>query len=185
MSAMVAGPWAGLRAVLLLARGRADGVLPLAAGDAAGQRALARQSFAAVLLCLPIFLAVQELGRATHGMAMLRELASFLLGWLGYAVLSQGLASAAGRGALWPRFVVLWNWCNLVQYLLMAAALVPQLAGAPPVLAQTAWLVAMGWALWLQWAATRIGLDLPAGRAALLVVADMALGLVVQRLVTG
>jgi hypothetical protein len=88
-----------------------------------------------------------------------------------------------GRGVLWPRFIALWNWCNLVQYLLLAAALVPPLLGAPALVAQTVWVVAMGWALWLQWSATRLGLGLSGGRAALMVVVDMGLGLVVLRLV--
>lgn len=175
----------GLRAALLLARGRADGVLPLVLDDQASQQARARHSFTALALCLPMFLAVQLLGREAPGPAMLRELAGFAISWLGYAVLSHSLAAAMGRAALWPRFVTLWNWCNLVQYLLLAAALVPQLLGAPALLAQTAWLVAMGWAIWLQWSATRLGLALPGGRAALLVAMDMALGLVVLRLTTG
>ena len=173
----------GLRAALLLARGRVDGADLVWEGGPEEQLARARVSFVALLLCLPMFLAVQVLARATQDMALLREFSGFLLGWLGYAVLSQRLAAEMGRAALWPRFIALWNWCNLVQYLLLAGALVPQLLGAPAVVAQTAWLVAMGWAVWLQWSATRLGLGLSGGRAALMVMVDMALGVVVVRLV--
>ena len=61
--------------------------------------------------------------------------------------------------------------------------MVPPLLGAPEVLGQTVWLVALCWALWLEWSAVRLGLDLPGGKAALVVAADIALGLVVMRMV--
>ena len=172
----------GLRAALLLARGRPEGAFLISMEDPDEQAARARHSFLAMLFCVPIFLAIQDLGSVSLGMATVREFASFVLAWLGYAALSHQLAAAMGRSEEWPRFVVLWNWCNLVQYLLMACALAPAMFGAPPLLGQTAWVVAMGWSLWLQWSATRIGLDLAGGRAALLVGADLALGMVVLRL---
>lgn len=185
MSDVSLGPWMGLRAALLLARGRPEGAFLISMEQPDEQAARARHSFLAMLFCVPIFLAVQDLGRASLGIASVREFASFVLAWLGYAVLSHHLAAAMGRAEDWPRFVVLWNWCNLVQYLLLACAMAPTLLGAPAIVGQTAWVVAMGWSLWLQWAATRIGLGLSAGRAALLVVADMALGIAVLRLTAG
>jgi hypothetical protein len=185
VSAVPVRPWLGLRAALMLAGGRAEGVALFAAESLPDQLARARQSFLALWLCLPMFLAIQAMVPAAANGEMARELAGFALTWLGYAVLSHRLAADMGRAALWPRFVVLWNWCNLVQYLLLVAALVPHLLGAPAVVAQTAWLAAMGWALWLQWSATRLGLGLSGGRAALMVGADMALGLVVLRLTAG
>ena len=173
----------GLRAALLLARGRVDGLDLVAEGGPEEQRLRAWQSFVALLLCLPIFLGVQELARGSQAGSLLRDIAGFVLSWLGYAVLSHALAGAMGRAVLWPRFVALWNWCNLVQYLLLGAALVPIVLGVPALVAQTVWLVAMGWALWLQWSATRLGLGLSGGRAALMVAVDMGLGLMVLRVV--
>ena len=181
MAEVSLGPWMGLRAALLLARGRPEGAFLISMEQPDELAARARHSFLAMLLCVPIFLAIQDFGRPSLGMATLREFASFVLAWLGYAALSHQLAAAMGRSEEWPRFVVLWNWSNLVQYLLMACALAPALFGAPVLLGQTGWVVAMGWSLWLQWSATRIGLDLPAGRAALMVAADMALGMVMLR----
>ena len=185
------GPWMGLRAALLLARGRPEGAFLVSIEPPEAQLARARHSFLAMLFCVPIFLLIQSLGQdqgkaslgiSGPGIATLRESAAFVLAWLGYAVLSHRLATAMDRAELWPLFVVLWNWCNLVQYLLMACALTPALFGAPPIIGQTGWVVAMGWSLWLQWSATRFGLGLPGGRAAMLVAADMALGMVVLRL---
>jgi hypothetical protein len=177
----VAPAWLGLRAALLLARGRAEGVVLVATASPADQLARAGRSFAALVLCLPLFLAIHALGPEREDGALLRALAGFLLTWLGYAVLSHLLAAGMGRAVLWPRFIALWNWCNLVQYLLLCAAVVPQLLGLPTLAAQTAWLVAIGWAIWLQWTATRLGLSLTRGRAALMVGVDMALGLLVLR----
>jgi len=185
VSAVPQQSWLGLRAALMLAGGRAEGAALFAADSLADGLARARQSFLALALCLPMFLAIHALTPAAADGEMARDLAGLALAWLGYAVLSHRLAADMGRAALWPRFVVLWNWCNLVQYLLLVASLVPQLLGAPAVVAQTAWLVAMGWALWLQWSATRLGLGLSGGRAALMVGVDMALGLVVLRLTSG
>ena len=186
MNAVPLGQWIGLRAALLLARGRAEGAALMVGEAPAGQAARARHSFLAMLLCLPLFAAIQDLALQGPGAiaadTLPRALASFVLGWFGYAVLSHQLAQGMGRAALWPRFIALWNWCNLVQYLLMTAATVPLLLGAPPLLAQTAWLVAMGWGIWLQWTATRLGLGLPRGHAALMVLVDIALGMMVLRL---
>ncbi|MCC6720155.1 MAG: hypothetical protein IT555_19940 [Acetobacteraceae bacterium] len=183
MSTLLLEPWMGLRAALLLAGGRAEGAVRMGGEGPAHQLARARHSFLALLLCLPLFLGLQLLEGEVTGAAMLRGLASVVLGWLGYAVLSQALAASLGRAVLWPRFLALWSWCNLVQYLLMAAATVPGLLGAPAVVVQAAWLVALGWALWLQWSATRLALALAGGAAAMLVVADFALGVIVLRFV--
>ena len=183
------GPWMGLRAALLLARGRPEGAFLISIEPPEAQLSRARHSFLALLLCVPVFLLIQSLGqgqgKAAAGITILRDSASFVLAWLGYAVLSHRLAATMDRAELWPLFVVLWNWCNLVQYLLMACAMAPTLLGAPAIVGQTAWVVAIGWSVWLQWSATRIGLGLSAGRAALLVVADMALGIAVLRLTAG
>ena len=167
-----------------LAGGRAALAVLIATEPAEDQRARAGHSFLAMLFCVPVFTAVHLVGRSTD-IDWPREGASFVLGWLGYAVLSHHLAARMGRAALWPRFITLWNWCNLVQYLLMVAALAPPWLGMAPVVGQTAWLVALGWSLWLQWSATRLTLALAGGSAALMVAADMALGLVVLRFTVG
>lgn len=175
----------GLRAALLLARGRPEGAFLISMETPCEQAARARHSFLALLFCVPIFMMMREQNTNDLDVTSVREFASFVLAWLGYAVLSYQLASVMGRAEDWLRFVVLWNWCNLVQYLLIAFGLAFHLVGAPPIIGQTAWVVAMGWSLWLQWSATRIGLNLRGGRAALMVGADMAVGMVMLRLTAG
>lgn len=171
----------GLRAALLLARGRPEGMDLVIADSAAAQHALARHSFLAVALCLPVFLLVQVLSAAPLAeptiIGLARELVAFLLGWLGFALLSHRLASVLGRAVLWPRFITLWNWCNLVQYLMLGASVVPGLLGMPAIIVQTVGIAAMGWAVWLEWFATRLALGLPGTKAAALVAIDLLLGI--------
>ena len=58
---------------------------------------------------------------------------------------SYEVAGLLGRREMWPQFITLWNWCNVVQYLMLVAAALPGLLGLPDILGQTAWLVALGW----------------------------------------
>ncbi|MCW3474837.1 hypothetical protein [Limobrevibacterium gyesilva] len=178
---------AGLHVAVLLARGRSDALALLeSAGD---EMRTAARSFWAAALCLPAFLFLHLLDWAqqdatlaggalqpARGVAL--DLMGYAVGWLGFALLSRRLAMMLGREQHWPRFITAWNWCNLIQYLMLVAAALPLLLGLPDWVTQTAWLVAMGWALWLEWFATRLTLDIPGVTAAGLVALDVALGLV-------
>jgi hypothetical protein len=167
----------GLHAALLVARGRTEGLRHVS-DDMAG----AARSFWAAAICLPAFLGLRlmtwsgsELSpQAEHVFAL--DLLSFLIGWCGFAVLSWRLVERMGRGPLWPRFIALWNWCNVVQYLLLVVFSIPGLLGAPPLLDQAAQLFALGWALWLEWFAARITLAISGAAAAGLVLLDVAIG---------
>lgn len=174
----------GLRAALLLARGRPEGLDLVVADTPDAQMAVARHSFVAMALCLPMFLLIHVVASASlEAVALARDLCAFVLGWLGFAALSHVLAGQMGRGVLWPRFVALWNWCNLAQYLMLTVSLLPPLLGAPVFVGQTMWVVALGWALWLEWSAVRLGLGVTGVGAAMLVAADMAIGIGLTRLV--
>ena len=179
---MTARVGTALHGAFLLARGRADGLLLIAAPPET-EMATAARSFWAIALCLPAFLCLHLLDWASGAMpaSPARELAldllGYVIGWVGFALLSHRLAGAMGRGRQWPRFIATWNWCNVVQYLMLVAAGVLTLLGLPPLLSQTVWLVAMGWALWLEWYATRLALAVPGAAAAALVALDFALGL--------
>ena len=89
---------------------------------------------------------------AAHVFAL--DLLSYGIGWCGFAVLSHRLVGAMGLGERWPRCIALWNWCNVVQYLLLVVFSIPGLLGAPALLDQAAQLVGLGWALWLEWFAS-------------------------------
>jgi hypothetical protein len=172
----------GLQAAFRLARGRTDGVSLLAA--APGDAAEARRSFWAAVFCLPGFVALHLVDQAQSGgggigpaRGFALDLLGFVIGWAGFALISRDIAGAFGRARLWPRFVTLWNWCNFIQYLVLVAAALPSLLGLPDWIDQTVWLIAVGWALWLEWFMTRTALEIPGPLAAGFVALDVALGL--------
>lgn len=182
MSALT-GVATGIQAALLLARGRAEGVGLLATTDGELSQATAARSFWAAALCLPAFVCLQLIGwaqppgppaHAGHEFAL--DLLGYVIDWTAFALVTRWLAGIMGRGARWPIFIAVWNWCNVVQYLLLVVASLPPLLGAPEIVGQTAWLVATGWALWLEWYATRLALDITRLQAVGLVLADLAMG---------
>jgi hypothetical protein len=167
----------GLHAALLLARGREEG-LRYVEDDMAG----AARSFWASAICLPAFVCLRLLAwtgpglppHAAHVFAL--DLLSYLIGWCGFAVLSHRLVGAMGLAARWPRFIALWNWCNVVQYLLLVVFSIPGLLGAPGLFDEAAQLFALGWALWLEWFAFRLTLGIGVIAAIGLVTFDVAIG---------
>jgi hypothetical protein len=175
---------AALQGAFLLARGRPEG-LQLIAAPPGEEMAAAARSFMAAWLCMPAFLCLHLLDWATGTLprfpsqTLSMDLFGYAIGWAGFALLSHRLAGAIGRAHMWPRFIATWNWCNVVQYLMLVAAAVPALVGAPWFLVQTAWMIAMGWALWLEWYSSRLALDVSGGVAAGLVLLDFGVGLLV------
>ena len=61
----------------------------------------------------------------------------------------------------------------------------PGLLGAPPLLDQVAQLVGLGWALWLEWFAFRLTLEIGVVAAAGLVTLDVAIGVLLAALSVG
>lgn len=172
---------AGLQAALQLARGRPEAVL-LVGGGEEGMTA-ARRSFWAAAICTPAFVGLHLLehrGAAGPGLrALAIDILGFAIGWIGFALASHRVAGMLGRAVLWPRFITLWNWCNLLQYLMLTAAALSALVGLPDWIGQTAWLVALGWAMWLEWFMTRVSLALSGAVAVAMVALDVAIGLLV------
>jgi hypothetical protein len=183
MRSLVGTVNAGLLGALLLARGRASGA-QLVESDMSG----AARSFWALPVCLPTVVCLRLMDWAgPRGLdagltrdaahALGRELLVFTAGWLLYAVLTWHLAPRFGWSTRWPHFIAAWNWCNIIENLLLVFGGIPALLGAPPVLAEVAQLVSLGWALWLEWYATRLTLGVGLGAAVLLVALDQAVGL--------
>jgi hypothetical protein len=168
----------GLSAALRLARGRADGVALV--GDDEGATA---GSFWAIAFCLPSVvcrvlmsrLETAELAGGSHEMA--RELIIFVLGWLIFIEATYWLARSLGLMHRWRRFIVVWNWCNVIEGVLVVAGGVPGLLGAPTTIDEACQLITLGWALWLEWYATRLSLGVDGFTAFGLVVLDQAIGI--------
>jgi len=169
----------GLAAAWLFARGRAAGLLLFPPG-----MDTARHSFLAALVCLPIFVVLRLIAWWAQGappsgvtVALAGDLVGYTLGWVGFALASKLLADQAKRGENWPQFIAAWNWTNLVQYMLLVVLLVPSALGLPSWVANAMGLVAVGYAMWLEWFVTRTALGVRSSTAILFVVLDLALGL--------
>jgi hypothetical protein len=171
----------GLRAAMRLAVGHADG-LDLLTPPEGQPLAVARRSFWAMALALPGFLLLRAVDTPPqaymHG--LWRDLLGYVIGWVGFVLISHQLARLGGRMALWPRFVAAWNFCNVLQYMMLMVASLPSVLGWPAWMAQAAWLVAVGWTIWLEYFTTRTAMRLPVGLAIGWVVIDFALGIAVD-----
>jgi hypothetical protein len=78
-----------------------------------------------------------------------------------------------------------WNWCNVVQYAMLLVAMLPGAFGAPYWLSETAQLVGQGWALWLEWFAIRLALDVTGLQAGVVMAPDVVLGVVLASVSAG
>ena len=181
---------AGLAAAFRLARGWPDGMDRLPPQD---PPRLAVRSFLALGLCAALEPLQSWLGgpmdatglsRVTfHSLA--RDVMVTVVSWLAFAVISHRVAVKTGHAGLWPRYIAAWNWCNLLQYMMGVAAVLPDLFGLPVVVGETAWLVALGWSIWLEWFATTVTLAIAGPLAAMLVLIDLLFGVAVQAAVSG
>lgn len=173
----------GLHAASLFAIGRADALNFLPADNPGAVR-----SFWSVAVCFPLFLCLRLMAWSQSGgpdfpaHALVLDSFSFVIGWVGYLLLSSPIARALGAQERWPRYVAGWNWANVAQYTLLLLASLPGLAGVPPWLDQAIQLAAFGWALWLEWFVARVALQVGPAAAAGLVALDLGLGLVLAGL---
>lgn len=169
----------GLTAALRLARGRADGATLVA--DDAGATA---SSFWAILFCVPSVIArvliawIGEAPPTDAGHQIALELITFVLGWLVFVELTHLFARVTGVMPRWRRFIIVWNWCNVIEGVLVILGIVPGLLGAPLLVDETCQVITIGWALWLEWYAARVALGITGPAAVGLVIMDQAIGII-------
>jgi hypothetical protein len=106
-----------------------------------------------------------------------RELIVFVLGWLLFVEATYRLAPLFDRAERWGRFIAVWNWCNVVEGLLLVLGGLPGLLGAPSIVGEATELVTIGWAIWLEWYATRLAFGVSALTAIWLVLLDQSIGI--------
>ena len=175
---MPASVTTGLRGAALLARGRPEGLAFFP-----GTMDEASRSFVAVAVSVPVIVGIRLIAwaengvPATGGRILLRDLMVYAVSWLVFAIMSYRIAGSLGRTEQWPRFIVAWNWCNVVGNLIVMFGGVPGLLGVPSVVDQATEVVALGWALWLEWYAVRLAFGAGPLLAAYLVMLDQIIGL--------
>jgi hypothetical protein len=173
----------GLNAALRLAWGRPDGVV-LVPGD----RESIVRSFWSIALCVPSVIGRLLMSWATNGVpadawhVVGREVIVFVLGWLVFVEVTHRLAPVIGRAERWGRFIAVWNWCNVIEGALVVVGAIPGVLGAPAVIDEACQLIAIGWALWLEWYATREALGVATLTAVGLVVLDQSIGIMLASL---
>jgi hypothetical protein len=108
--------------------------------------------------------------------AMGQFLSQFLVSWLLFVVLSHSLAGYLNKQAHWPRFIAVWAYCSVIENVLVAVGSLPGPLGAPAVVSEACLLIAIGWALWLEWYAARLTLQISGWMAAGIVLGDLVIG---------
>jgi hypothetical protein len=173
----------GLQAALRLAAGHADGVV-LVPDD----RSTIARSFWAIAFSVPAVVCSLLMSWVASGVPagaghlMAREIILFAVEWLIFVEITHRLAPLLGQGARWGRFIAVWNWCNVVEGVLVVFGAIPGMFGAPAIVDQVCGLVAVGWALWLEWYAIRLTLGVAPFVAAALVLLDVSLGVMLTSL---
>ena len=159
------GMVAVLMAILLVSRGRAEGLTLFGA---------TREAVLNALSPLAAFLLVGGVLALMGGVDAITNVAALLIVLLGPLVLSFEVARRWGRAAQWPRFAVAFCWCQwagplvlalvlVLMALLMATGLSGNAAAAIGV------LLLFAYALWLHWFLARHALELSRWRAVALV----------------
>jgi hypothetical protein len=173
----------GLRAAFLLARGRSEGMRHVQAGvDGVQSSFWALAVSAPAIVCLQLIVWVQDRVPADASHVLALDMMSYVVGWLGFVVVSYYVVPLFNAAPHWGRFVVAWNWCNVVENMLLVVGSVPGLLHAPPAIDEASQIITTGWALWIEWYATTLALGASGLAAAALVILDQLIGLLLAGL---
>jgi hypothetical protein len=106
----------------------------------------------------------------------------YAISWLAYPLVMVRICDFLGR---WPRYytyMVAYNWFQLVQTLAWLPTIVLMSVGAPRGLVAIVWLITHGVLMLYAWFIARRGLQVEPSTACALVVIDLLLGLLIDRL---
>ncbi len=173
----------GILSVSRILRGIPDSAQPVPA-----DHDVAWRSFVAVLVCLPLAFVLGGLqwnyfdpeGKIGLPVYFSIVVVGHVLAWFGYALLSLQLAIAMGAQKYWLRYIVLWNWLNLFQFLVLLAGGLPEQMGLPvqvETLLDVAMVVAV---LFMSWRIAAEGLGIPGVRAAAFIGLEMIVSLFIS-----
>jgi hypothetical protein len=180
-NAVWAEVWLALTGALRLARGDPRGLLCFDASEDGFWR-----SFRAAVLCYPFYLILLafpiELGDAPDLDAwrvLAVETIHFVISWVAFPLLMLPITDWLQRSDRFYGFMVAYNWCQVPQ---TAAVAVVALAGGSGLLSAEGMLIAdliAGLAgLVYEWYIARVSLAVSRPRAALVIIADIVLAIV-------
>jgi hypothetical protein len=180
--------WAEVRWALV-------GCLRLARGDRSGLLCFDRsidgfwRSFLAAFLSYPFFLILLTMRvsladwNATGGLSiMLIETIGYVISWVAFPLVMLSVLRWIGREQRFCDFMVPYNWCQLPQSVLFVAVGLEAETGAfsNPV-SQTIEIAAAIVVLVYEWYIARVALETSGAAAALVVLVDLMLGVLITR----
>ncbi|HZS84178.1 MAG TPA: hypothetical protein VFA50_14985 [Stellaceae bacterium] len=184
---METGRWAEVASAL-------HGAWRLACFDRAGLYFFARdagalrRSFLAAVLVFPAFLILMPLRIPPeawqHGHVLrilLVETIGYVVGWTAFPLIMLPVSRFLGREALWPGFIIAWNWSQVLQSGFVMAMLGLAGSGVVPAVG-IGWLIEALVAVY-EWFIARVALRLAAPPAALVVLIDLVTSELLSRLV--
>lgn len=145
------------------------------------------RSFWAALIILPMwcYVVTDQMADTAHpspeGFFAAQAIA-YAIGWLAYPLAMVRICDFLDR---WPRYytyMVAYNWFQLVQTIAWLPMLLLMGFGAPRGLVAIVWLSTHGILIAYAWFIARRGLQVDAGTASALVIIDLLLGLLIDRL---
>jgi hypothetical protein len=171
------------------------GALRLAVGDRRGLGSFDAtiegfwRSFRAAVIAYPLYLVlvtlrITEAQWAEVGLAriLVVETIAYVIAWTAFALLMLQLSRMFDRERHYLAFMVVYNWSQIPQTLLILFVALNRVSGVfPPAAAQFAELVASAALLVYEWYIARVALGASAPQAAFVVILDVLLGSVIFR----
>jgi hypothetical protein len=144
-------------------------------------------SFWVAFLILPVwaFLLVDQESAAGHPQPF-RYFAiqgiGYAISWIAYPLIMIRISDFLDRWPRYFRYMVAYNWFQLVQTIVWLPLVLLIDAGAPQSLVALIWLATHGVLLGYSWFIARRGLKVEAGTACALVLIDLLLSLLIDKL---
>lgn len=173
------------------------GTMQLARGDAGGLTWFEAsiegfwRSFRAALICYPMYLLLlsfrvtqAQLGASSVPRIVAVETIGYAIAWLAFPLLVLPLARLLDRESRFLLFMVAYNWSQVPQTVLFVIVAIVA-AIVPSGLAQTIEIAAAIAVVVYEWFIARVALLVPPAPATLVVLIDILLGTVVNRVTLG
>lgn len=105
---------------------------------------------------------------------------SYVIGWVAFPLIMAGVCEVIGKGANFGRYIVGYNWAQVIQVGVFLPAAVVTTAFGPGGAASLLSIAALLAVLIYAWFVARTGLDIPSAGAVAVVVLDIVLSIVLN-----